>query len=269
MNETRLLYEPPGPIGVMRNRLYAVGGGAFVVALTSSVLYKLYQRGQFDNDRWAVFLNTQVWSFLLTGLEATLLVAAISGILSFAFSIPIALMRISDQPIVRKIAEVFISAFRAVPLLLLILFMAVLLPTIGVAWPAIAFLLIALTLHHSALMAEIVRAGILSVPRGQREAALSIGMSQVKSMHYIILPQAIRRMMPALIGQLLAIVQDTSLGYIIPYNELLRCSQLISTYAPQSLLQAAFVSTLLYGIVSVILMIVQFRVRSRVQGAEC
>lgn len=266
MNETRLLYEPPGPIGILRNRFYAIAGGAFVLTLASFVLFRLYQRGQFDQNRWEVFFNAQVWSFLLTGLEATLLVAVISGILSFAFAIPIALMRLSERTAIRKAAEVYISTFRAVPLLLLILFMAVLLPTIGLAWPAIAFLVVALTLHHSALTAELVRAGILSLPRGQQEAALSIGMRQTTLMHYIILPQAIRRMMPALIGQLLAIVQDTSLGYIIPYNELLRCSQLISTYAPQSLLQAAFVSTLMYGIISVLLMVIQSRMRSRIRG---
>jgi len=134
---------------------------------------------------------------------------------------------------------------------------------VGFAWPAMAFLAVALTLHHSALVAEIVRSGIMSLERGQREAALSVGMNGVQSMCYIVLPQAIRRMMPALIGQLLAIVQDTSLGYIIPYNELLRCSQLISTYAPQSLLQAAFVSTLLYGMISALLMVVQYKVKTR------
>ncbi|MEM5326100.1 amino acid ABC transporter permease [Paraburkholderia sp. JHI2823] len=266
MNETRLLYERPGPVGVLRNRLYAVAGAALVLALTFSVLHRLYQKGQFDQDRWAVFFNAKVWGFLLTGLEATLLVAAISGILSFGFAVPVALMRLSERASARKCAEVYISAFRAVPLLLLILFMAVLLPTIGLAWPAIAFLVVALTLHHSALMAEIVRAGILSLPRGQAEAARAIGMRPATLMQYIILPQAIRRMMPALIGQLLAIVQDTSLGYIIPYNELLRCSQLISTYAPQSLLQAAFVSTLMYGIVSVLLMLIQWRIKSRIRG---
>lgn len=267
MKETSLLYEPPGPIGIVRNRLYAFAGGAFVLVLTSSVLYRLYQRGQFDKNRWEVFFNSQVWSFLLTGLEATLLVAAISGILSFAFSIPIALMRLSESTAVKKSAEVFISAFRSVPLLLLILFTAVLLPTIGLALPAIAFLVVPLMLHHSALMAEIVRAGILSLPRGQREAGLSIGMRRATLMHYIILPQAIRRMTPALVGQLLAIVQDTSLGYIIPYNELLRCSQLISTYAPQSLLQAAFVSTLMYGVISVMLMVIQSRMKVWVRAA--
>jgi glutamate transport system permease protein len=263
MSDNSLLYEQPGPVGLLKNRIYAVVGGAFVLTLLWSVIFRLYQRGQFDHDRWSVFLNTQVWGFLVNGLYATLLVAAISGALSFACSVPLALARISENYLVRKVAEIYISAFRAVPLLLLILFMAVLLPTVGFAWPAMAFLAVALTLHHSALVAEIVRSGIMSLERGQREAALSVGMNGVQSMCYIVLPQAIRRMMPALIGQLLAIVQDTSLGYIIPYNELLRCSQLISTYAPQSLLQAAFVSTLLYGMISALLMVVQYKVKTR------
>jgi glutamate transport system permease protein len=143
--------------------------------------------------------------------------------------------------------------------------MTVLLPACGLAWPGLAFLVIAMTLHHSALTAEIVRSGILSLERGQREAALAVGMTGSQAMIYVILPQALKRMMPALIGQLLAVVQDTSLGYIIPYNELLRSSQLISTYAPQSLLSAAFISTVMYGIISAILLYLQryFKLRKR------
>jgi glutamate transport system permease protein len=111
-----------------------------------------------------------------------------------------------------------------------------------------------MALHHGAMTAEVMRAGVLSLPRGQREAALALGMRPYQAMLYVVLPQALRNMLPALISSILAIVQDTSLGYVIPYDELLHRSQDVSSYAPQSLLQAAFVVTMMYGVVSAALL---------------
>jgi glutamate transport system permease protein len=257
MKETVLLYEAPGPIGARRNKVYKWLGALLVFGLFAGIVTRLAQRGQFAADRWVIFSKLAIWQFLFAGLLATLLAAALSAIFSLALAFPIAFSRLADNRWLRKFAEIYISLFRAIPLLLLVLFMTVLLPTLGFAWPGLAFLVIAMTLHHSALTAEIVRAGILSLDRGQREAALSIGMSRFQTMVHVVLPQALKCMMPALVGQLLAVVQDTSLGYIIPYNELLRSSQLISTYAPQSLLSAAFISTGMYGIISAILIYLQ------------
>jgi glutamate transport system permease protein len=132
--------------------------------------------------------------------------------------------------------------------------MVIELPALGFDWPALGFLVFAMALHHSALTAEVVRAGILSLPRGQREAALALGMRPAQAMLYVVLPQALRSMLPALISSVLAIVQDTSLGYVIPYDELLHRSQDVSSYAPQSLLQAAFIVTMMYGVVSAVLL---------------
>jgi len=109
----------------------------------------------------------------------------------------------------------------------------------------------------------VIRTGILSLPRGQREAALALGMRHHQAMLYIVLPQALRSMLPALISSILAIVQDTSLGYVIPYDELLHRSQDVSSYAPQSLLQAAFIVTMMYGVVSAALLYVKRRVERR------
>jgi len=268
MNETILLYEAVGPLGARRHRIYSWLGGLLVFGLLMAITMRLAARGQFDADRWVVFSKAAVWKFLFIGLLATLQAAALSAVFSMVLAFPIALCRLSNNRWLRKTAEVYISLMRAVPLLLVILFMTVLLPAFGFAWPGLAFLVIAMTLHHSALTAEIVRSGILSLERGQREAALAVGMTTFQAMVYIILPQALKRMTPALIGQLLAVVQDTSLGYIIPYNELLRSSQLISTYAPQSLLSAAFISTVMYGIISAALLYLQryFNFRKRARG---
>jgi glutamate transport system permease protein len=262
MNRSIMLYEPPGPKAARRNEIYAWAGRILVFGLLAAIVLRLAERDQFDAAHWAIFAHLSVWQFLFMGLLATLKAAALSAIFSLALAFPIAFARLSGRIWLRKAAEINIAFFRAVPLLLLILFMTVLLPVMGLTWPGLAFLVIAMTLHHSALTAEILRSGILSLERGQREAALSIGMTDAQTMALIILPQALRRMLPLLVGQLLSIVQDTSLGYVIPYNELLRSSQLISSYAPETLLSSAFISTLMYGIISAVLLFVQRRLRA-------
>ncbi|MQR00208.1 amino acid ABC transporter permease [Glaciimonas soli] len=263
MSKTTLLYEPAGPKATRRNEIYTWTGRLLIVSLTGAIALRLAERGQFDAVHWAVFSKLTVWKFLFIGLLGTLKAAALSTIFSLVLAFPIAFGRLSENFWFKKSAEMYISLFRAIPLLLLILFMTVLLPVFGFAWPGLAFLVIAMTLHHSALTAEIVRSGILSLERGQREAALSIGMNTLQAMSFIILPQALKRMMPTLIGQFLSVVQDTSLGYIIPYNELLRSSQLITSYAPETLLSSAFISTMLYGIVSAALLYLQRSLKFR------
>jgi glutamate transport system permease protein len=119
------------------------------------------------------------------------------------------------------------------------------------------------------MTAEVIRAGIMSLPRGQHEAALALGMRAEQAMLHVVLPQALRAALPALISVVLAIVQDTSLGYVIPYDELLHRSQDVSSYAPQSLLQAAFIVTVMYGAVSACLLFLKrwlVRRQYRAQG---
>jgi glutamate transport system permease protein len=109
-----------------------------------------------------------------------------------------------------------------VPLLLLILFLFLGLPALGVTVSTFWALVGALTLYNSAVIGEIFRAGILSLPRGQTEAAYAIGLRRMQTLRIILLPQAVRRMLPALISQLVTLLKDTSLGFVIGYEELLR-----------------------------------------------
>ncbi|NML31511.1 amino acid ABC transporter permease [Paraburkholderia antibiotica] len=225
-----------------------------VFGLLAAIGMRLQTSGQFDADKWAIFLHWGTAKFLFDGLVSTITAAACAALAAFALAIPLALGRLSMRPWISRLAGAYIEFFRAIPLLLLILFMVIELPSLGFDWPALGFLVFAMALHHSALTAEVVRAGILSLPRGQREAALALGMRPAQAMHHVVLPQALRSMLPALISSLLAIVQDTSLGYVIPYDELLHRSQDVSSYAPQSLLQAAFIVTMMYGVVSAVLL---------------
>ena len=254
MSADNLLYEPPGPMARRRNRIISVVGVVLLFCFMYAVGHRLEASGQFDAHRWKIFLHPGTLKFLFDGLMATLLAAVISTVLAFSLAVPLALARLSNRFWVRTLAAGYIGCFRAVPLLLLILFTVILLPSIGVHWSALAYLIFGMVLHHSAMTAEVVRAGILSLGRGQKEAALSIGMRDHQAMMWVVLPQALKLMLPTLVSAVLAIVQDTSLGYIIPYEELLRRSQQISSFAPQSLLQSAFIVTVMYGFVSALLL---------------
>lgn len=251
------LYEAPGPRARARQRVFSVLSAFAVLGLFAAMGMRLQSTGQFDAEKWAIFWHWGTAKFLLDGLLSTIEAAACSALLAFVLALPLALGRLSAHRWIRKLAGAYVELFRAVPLLLLILFMVIELPALGFDWPALAFLVVAMALHHGALTAEVVRAGILSLPRGQREAALALGMRPWQAMLHVVLPQALRNMVPALISSLLAIVQDTSLGYVIPYDELLHRSQDVSSYAPESLLQAAFVVTMMYGVVSAVLLYVK------------
>jgi len=254
MSADNLLYEPPGPIARRRNRIISVIGVVLLFCFICAIGHRLEASGQFDAHRWKIFLHPGTLKFLFDGLMATLLAALISTVLAFSLAVPLALARLSNRLWVRTLAAGYIGCFRAVPLLLLILFTVILLPSLGLHWSALGYLILGMVLHHSAMTAEVVRAGILSLGRGQKEAALSIGMRDHQAMIWVVLPQALKLMLPALVSSVLAIVQDTSLGYIIPYEELLRRSQQISSFAPQSLLQSAFIVTVMYGFVSALLL---------------
>ena len=250
MSRPGTLYEAPGPIGRKRQRVVSVLSAVAVCGLLAAIGVRLEASGQFEADKWSIFFHWGTAKFLFDGLVSTLTAAVCAALVAFAMAFPLAAGRLSPRRWMRRLAGGYIEFFRAIPLLLLILFMVIELPSLGFDWPALGFLVFAMALHHSALTAEVVRTGILSLPRGQREAALALGMRPYQAMLFVVLPQALRNMLPALISSVLAIVQDTSLGYVIPYDELLHRSQDVSSYAPQSLLQAAFIVTMMYGVVS-------------------
>jgi glutamate transport system permease protein len=263
MMRATTLYEAPGPRALARQRIFSVLSAFAVFGLLAAIGVRLQTTGQFDAEKWAIFWHWGTAKFLLDGLLSTVEAAACSALAAFVLALPLALGRLSARRWIRSISGAYVELFRAVPLLLLILFMVIELPALGFDWPPLAFLVVAMALHHGALTAEVVRAGILSLPRGQREAALALGMRPWQAMLHVVLPQALRNMLPALISSLLAIVQDTSLGYVIPYDELLHRSQDVSSYAPESLLQAAFVVTMMYGLVSAVLLYAKRRVVRR------
>jgi glutamate transport system permease protein len=221
---TPVLFDIPGPKARARIRIGTVIGSVLIIGLIALVLIRLAGNGQLEPQRWAVLFDprTGVPQTLGRALVNTLQVAAVGMVLATIAGLLLAVGRLSDHGAVRWLVGTYIELFRAVPLLVVIFTLYFLLPKYGIELTAYQALTGGLVLYNSAVLAEIFRAGILSIDKGQSEAAYGIGMRKSQVMTLILLPQATRRMLPVLIAQLVVLLKDSSLGFIIGYFELLR-----------------------------------------------
>ncbi len=219
-----VLYDHPGPRARTRNTLLTVIFGVALLGLLYWVYLKLDEKNQFAGPLWEPFTRAETWTdFILPGLQATLSAAAVAMLLSLAFGLIFAVGRLSDRWWLSVPAGIVVEFFRAVPLLLLMFFIFYGVPFITQqAMPVFWAVVIGLTLYNGSVLAEAFRAGIRSVPQGQSEAAYAIGMHKSQVMQSILIPQAARAMLPVIVSQLVVLVKDTALGYIIGYTELLQ-----------------------------------------------
>lgn len=170
--------------------------------------------------------------FLLGGLGTTLAVAGLSIVLSFVLGLGLAFARLSKLALIRSPATFYIEVMRALPVLLVIFFTYFALPQIGLRLSPFAAGVAAMSAFTASLVAEIVRAGILSVAPGLVEAAAAQGLTRLQTMWLIVLPIALRRMMPALVSQFITLIKDTSLTAVIGILELVRRGQIIYSGPP-------------------------------------
>ncbi len=220
-----VLYDAAGPRARRNIRIGSAVGALVLLGLVLVALNRLGSNGQLEAERWKILTNTQLQELLGRALVRTLQAAALAMVLSMVLGALLAVGRLSDRRWVRLPVGLFVELFRALPLLLLILFAALALPQLGVRLSVLWYLVLGLTAYNSAVLCEIFRAGILSIDRGQSEAALAIGLVRGQVLRLILVPQAVRRMLPALISQLVTLLKDTSLGFVIAYEELLRTGQ--------------------------------------------
>ncbi|MCU1603621.1 MAG: gluD [Modestobacter sp.] len=231
-----VLYDLPGPRTRARIRIGTAVGGVLVLALVAFVLARLGGNGQLDPQRWSVLFdpNSGVPQALGDALVATLKVAALGMVLATVLGMLLAVGRLSDHRWVRVPVTAVIEFFRAVPLLVVIFTLYFILPGFGIRLSPYAALVGGLTLYNMAVLAEVFRAGILSVDRGQPEAAYALGLRKSQVMTQVLLPQAVRRMLPVLVAQLVVLLKDSSLGFIIGYFELLRQARsLVEFFTPR------------------------------------
>jgi glutamate transport system permease protein len=219
-----VLYDVPGPRAKRRSLIGSAIGTAVVVAIAVAVVLRLQSQGQFEASKWEPFKDGDILEALGRGALATLRAAGLAIALALVLGSLLAVGRLAGQRYVRRFATGFIELFRALPLVLLILFFFF---RFGDTLGRYGALVAALALYNGAVLAEVFRAGILAVPRGQSEAAAALGLSRAQTMRLILVPQAVRTMLPAIVAQCVVALKDTALGFIIAYPELLRTGQLI------------------------------------------
>ncbi|GAA3457331.1 amino acid ABC transporter permease [Dactylosporangium matsuzakiense] len=248
---SNILYDLPGPKARLRNRVLSVVSLVAIVALLVYIVMRFNDTGQFESIKWQQFQYAAIQQQLLDGYLTTLRAAGVAAVLALIFGAVLATGRLSDHGYFTGPTTLIVELFRAIPLLVLIFF-AYYGPIqlgykVGPFWP----LVIGLTLYNGAVLAEIFRAGFLAVAKGQSEAAYALGMRKTQVMMSILLPQAIRAMLPAIVSQVVVLLKDTALGFIIQLPELLYVGKQIGgrlpfglPYVPSYLIVAAiYIST--------------------------
>jgi glutamate transport system permease protein len=221
VSRATVLYDLPGPRARRRYLVMGVVSTLAIAALLAFVVYRFSQTGQFEGRRWDQFRYEAIQRELLRALWATLKAAGIAAVLALVFGALFAAARLSDRWLLRTPATLVVELFRAIPLLILIFFFYYIPLQYGWSLDKLWALVFGLTLYNGSVLAEIFRAGVNAVPRGQSEAAYAVGMRKNQVLRLILLPQAVRATLPAIVSQLVVLLKDTALGFIITYPELL------------------------------------------------
>lgn len=236
-----------GPRGKLRVTIATIVGGALVAWLLLIAYGRFESNGQLEGKLWSDLFTREALEFFWGGLQTTLKLAALGLVLALALGMVLAFARLSKRLPVRWVATIWLQFFRGVPLVVLILFCYV-----GLDFSPFKSVVTGLVLYNSAVLAEIFRAGILSLDRGQAEAALAVGMTDGQAMRLVVFPQAVRRMVPALVSQLVVLLKDTSLGVAVTLEELLRRGQLAGAFLKNPL-QALLLVAAIYMVVNLVL----------------
>ncbi|WP_433270218.1 amino acid ABC transporter permease [Actinosynnema sp. CS-041913] len=224
-----VLFDVPGPKARVRHRLLAVVGLLAVLGVLGFIGYRFYDSGQFEPRMWEWLQYETVQLELLTRLGNTLKAFAVAAVLAVLFGAILAAGRLSEHAVWRAPATVVVEIFRAIPLLIMIFILYNGLPAVDVKLSPFVAVVVGLTLYNGSVLAEVFRAGVLSLPRGQAEAAYALGMRKTQVMVLVLLPQALRAMLPTIISQLVVLLKDTALGFIIAYPELLDYAKYIGS----------------------------------------
>ncbi|KDN19872.1 amino acid ABC transporter permease [Amycolatopsis rifamycinica] len=252
---SNVLFDVPGPKARLRYRTYAVAGTLLVLAFVAYIGWRFYDSGQFTARKWEWLQYAQVQRDLLNAVLQTLQAFAAAAVLALVFGAIFAAGRLSDHAWVRRIAGFVVEFFRAIPALILMFLFYFGLPTVGVPTTPFLGVVLGLTLYNGSVLAEVFRAGIQSLPKGQSEAAYALGMRKTQVMFLVLLPQAIRAMLPTIISQLVVLLKDTALGFIITFQELLYYARYIGSQGSfgRPIVPSTIVATAIYVVMCLLL----------------
>ncbi|SIO15102.1 amino acid ABC transporter permease [Agromyces cerinus] len=257
MSHSSVLFDAPGPKARRASLISSIVTGVVIVGGLAWMVWTLAQPresggiilpGFFDASRWNIFADPEVWQFIIfDGVLGTLRAALTAAVFAIAIGVLFSLLRSSEHAWIRVPTSVVLEFLRGMPVLLMMLFILLVLDT-GSFWAVV----IALSLYNGAIIGEALRAGLAALPRGQREAGLSLGMRPLQSKMLVEFPQAFRQMLPIIVAQLVVLLKDTSLGFIVGYTELLRVNMnyLASFYGNRYLFSLFVVTLVLYLIMN-------------------
>lgn len=215
------LFEANGPKARRRIIIGTIISIVALVALAAWIVYRFYVKGQLEAQYWYFFAQLNVWEFIGAGLVGTIRAAIGSGAIALVMGLVLMFGRMSTIAPIRWLATTLIEFLRGTPTLLFIYFMFLVPAQLGMHISTYWMVVIPTSAYASAVLAEVYRAGVAAVPYGQKEAGLSLGFTRAQNFRYIILPQTMRIVTPALVAQLVVVVKDTTFGYVVTYPELM------------------------------------------------
>jgi glutamate transport system permease protein len=260
-----VLFDAPGPKTRLRHRIYSVVAVVALIALVALLVMRLDEKGQLAYRLWEPFITPVYIQALLEGLLNTVKMAATSVVFAVIFGLVMGTAKMSERAWIRWPAWLVVEFFRAVPVLLLMVFFFLAYGIgsdgIGPYWCVVA----ALTLYNGSVLAEVFRAGINAVPPGQAEAAYAVGMRKSQVMNLILLPQAVKIMLPSIISQCVVTLKDTSLGFYIAAPGLTAVAKSLYTEF-QNQVQTAIVVAGIYILVNLVLTAIATYIQKRYVG---
>jgi len=255
-----VLYDVPGPRARRLSMILSILAGVLILAgLIAMVVFLaaprvnaggVAQPGILDPSRWDILLDLAYWRRIGVGLTATLQMAGVAAVLAIVIGILLSLARTARAAVIRVPASILVEFFRGMPVLLMMLFILLVFSS-GAFWAGVA----ALALYNGAVIGEALRSGIASLPKGQRESGLALGLTTMQVRFSIEFPQAFRQMLPIILAQLVVLLKDTSLAFIIGYQELLNIGlrQTTTTFGSRYQFTFFFVVWAIYLSVNLIL----------------
>lgn len=226
-----VLYDVPGPRAMVRNRILGIVTVAVVVGLIAILVWRLFDTGQFTASKWQAFTYPNVWRQVGIHTWNTVSAFLVAAIGALILGFVLAIGRLSDHSWVRVPVTAIVEFLRAVPVLVFMILLFYAMPVIGIRVPSYWAVVIALIAYNGSVLSEVIRAGVQSLPRGQSEAGYAIGLRKAGVMRLVLLPQAVRAMLPAIIAQLVVTLKDTALGFVITYPELLYYARYLGSQA--------------------------------------
>ncbi len=244
-----ILFGAPSPRAQTITRLVSAIAAVVLLLLAAGIVFRFHSAGQLEARYWSFFTWPTTWAFLGKGLLGTMASAAMAAVIALTLGLVLMLGRVARTRLVRWPSIALIEFLRGTPTLLLIYVCFLVLPSLGIKLSTYWMLTLPVGLSTAAVVAEVYRAGVLAVPRGQTLAARSLGMTEAQVFFTVVFPQALRYIVPALVAQLVIVVKDTTFGYVVTYGELMQNARvLIANY--NSLVPVYLVVAALYCLVN-------------------